>query len=157
MILQQLGELLFGAGNNPPGPGNGHRRDQVRRLAVWCVYRRVLSVALAQLSHRNVVEDVVHRHFAGQRVQLTERYRNVVAQREVAGEHARRVLLRRVVGVGHGVRAGTALRRPLPRPGGALGLLPLELYLHQREEYQQPGLQDILEILLVGMFRSLLI
>ena len=49
----------------------------------------------------------------------------VEAQREVGGQHHRRVALRRVVRIRHGAGAGAVLRRPLMRAGRALGQFPL--------------------------------
>ena len=43
----------------------------------------------------------------------------------VRGGHHGRMALRRIVGIRHGVRAGAALRHPLPRTGWALRHLPL--------------------------------
>ncbi len=51
--------------------------------------------------------------------------RRVEPQREVGGQHRRRVTLRRVVGVGHGTFAHPVLRLPLVRARRALGQLPL--------------------------------
>ncbi len=48
-------------------------------------------------------------------------------QREVGGEHHRRVALRGVVRVRHGALGLGVLRPPLLRPGGALGELPVVL------------------------------
>jgi hypothetical protein len=50
----------------------------------------------------------------------------VELQREVGREHDRRMALRRVVRVGHEVRALAVRRDPLDRARGALGLHPLE-------------------------------
>ncbi len=46
-------------------------------------------------------------------------------QREVRRQHDRGVPLRRVVGVGHGVRRGGIRRNPLPRTGRALHQIPV--------------------------------
>src|SRR5262245_51857372 len=53
--------------------------------------------------------------------------RRVEAQREIRRQHVRRNLLRLVVRVRHGARAGAILRSPLVRTGRALRELPLEL------------------------------
>ena len=45
-------------------------------------------------------------------------------QRDVGGEHHRRMRLRGVVGVGHGAFGRRILGRPLPGTGGALDQLP---------------------------------
>src|SRR5437879_13821991 len=60
---------------------------------------------------------------------LVEAPRNLLVdrvepQREVGGQHGRRVTLRRVVGVRHGTGARATLRLPLVRTGRAFRQLP---------------------------------
>src|SRR5579863_2405144 len=49
----------------------------------------------------------------------------VEAQREISGQHGRRVALRRIVRIRHGTGAGAILRAPLMGAGRALRQLPL--------------------------------